>query len=71
MFISKKKEPLTRVELVTPSLPRMYSTTELQRLIFFAKKRTFPFIGNKVRKNTFFFNSAPLFVIFFIFLVIY
>jgi hypothetical protein len=24
-----------------------------------------------VRKNTFFFNSAPLFVIFFIFLVIY
>ena len=25
-------EPLTRVELVTPSLPRKYSTTELQRL---------------------------------------
>ena len=71
MFISKKKEPLMRVELMTPSLPRMYSTTELQRLIFLLKKGTFPCIGNKVRKNTFFFNSASLFVIFFIFLVTY
>ena len=44
MFISKKKEPLMRVELMTPSLPRMYSTTELQRLIFYYK-RTFPFLG--------------------------
>ena len=41
MFISKKKEPLMRVELMTPSLPRMYSTTELQRLIFLLKKERF------------------------------
>ena len=29
-----KIEPMTRIELVTPSLPRKYSTTELQRLNF-------------------------------------
>ena len=66
MFISKKKEPLMRVELMTPSLPRMYSTTELQRL-FLTKKRTFPTAGNKVRKNTLFFNTTSSSVIFFIF----
>ena len=70
MFISKKKEPLMRVELMTPSLPRMYSTTELQRLIF-TKKRTFPIVGNKVRKNTLFFNTTSSPVIFFIFLLTY
>ena len=70
MFISQKKEPLTRVELVTPSLPRMYSTTELQRLIF-TKKRTFPTAGNKVRKNTLFFDSRLFFENFFYFIVTY
>ena len=70
MFISKKKEPLMRVELMTPSLPRMYSTTELQRL-FFAKKERFSHRRNKVRKNTLFFNITISCAIFFIFLVIY
>ncbi len=60
-----------RVELMTPSLPRMYSTTELQRLIFLLDKERLPYRRNKVRKNTFFFDSTPPIVIFFIFIVTY
>ena len=59
MFISKKKEPLMRVELMTPSLPRMYSTTELQRLFFLAKKRTFPFGEIRCAKIHFFLILHP------------
>ena len=45
-----KLEPLTRVELVTPSLPRKCSTTELQRLVLFEKS-----VGNL------FFHSVSFF----------
>ena len=50
-----KIEPLMRVELMTPSLPRMYSTTELQRLFAFVKE-LFLFLIFERAKIHYFFN---------------
>ena len=68
MFISKKKEPLMRVELMTPSLPRMYSTTELQRLIFLLKKERFLVLEIRCAKIHFFLilHSVAQFFLFFL-----
>ena len=35
-------EPKVRIELTTPSIPKMYSATELHRLIFCNKWKAFP-----------------------------
>ena len=69
MFISKKKEPLMRVELMTPSLPRMYSTTELQRLFLCIKKRTLPLCFLSGQKYIIFLNILLFVVNFFNFFV--
>lgn len=51
-------EPLMRVELMTPSLPRMYSTTELQRLFHYEKNN--PWVGFKrLAKIQYFLKSQP------------
>lgn len=54
-------EPLMRVELMTPSLPRMYSTTELQRL-FASKTKNDSFHLFERAKIHYFFNLPHLLI---------
>ena len=55
-----KREPQTRVGLVTSSLPRKRSTTELLRLAFFALS-LFEYLFFLTRKRGFFLSPLPPF----------
>jgi hypothetical protein len=42
LILTEKSEPLMRIELMTPSLPRKYSTPELQRLLLSGRRGSNP-----------------------------